>query len=110
MRYFDWYAPMTLRDDPLITLLNASDEALSALPPLYLNAAEIDPLCSDTENLAKRLHSLGRKDHVRIYRGVVHGFMQMTSCLSAAREATTEAAFAFRQLTRSTKTKGTRRT
>jgi len=109
MRYFDWYAPMIVRDDPLITLLNASDEALSALPPLYLNAAEIDPLCSDTENLAKRLHSLGRNDHVRIYRGVVHGFMQMTSCLSVARDATTEAAFAFRQLTGSTKTKGTRR-
>ncbi len=110
MRYFDWYAPKTVRDDPLITPLNAPDEALGALPPLFLNAAEIDPLYSDTENLAMRLHSLDRKDHVRIYKGVVHGFMQMTACLSAARDATTEAALAFRQSTGSTKTNGTRRT
>lgn len=110
MRYFDWYAPKTLRVDPLITPLNATDAALSALPPLYLNAAEIDPLCSDTENLAMRLQSLGRKDHVRIFKGVVHGFMQMTSCLSAARDATAEAAFAFRQSTGSTKKNGTGRT
>ena len=99
MRYFDWYAPKSARDNPLITPLNASDEALNNLPPLYLNAAEIDPLCSDTETIAMRLRSLNRKDDVRIYRGVVHGFMQMTLYLSAAREATTEAAYAFRKST-----------
>ena len=107
IRYLDWYAPKLLRDNPLITPLNASDDALKDLPPLYLNAAEIDPLCSDTENLAMRLSSLNRKDHVRIYKGVVHGFMQMTLYLSAARDATTEAAVAFRKSTRSIKTNAT---
>ena len=110
MRYFDWYAPSPARDNPLITPLNASDEALNDLPPLYLNAAEIDPLCSDTENLVVRLRSLNRNDHVRIYRGVVHGFMQMTLYLSAARDATTEAAIAFRKSTGSRITNATWRT
>jgi len=100
MRYLDWYAPKKVRDDPLVAPLNASDEALSTLPPLYLNAAEIDPLFTDTERLAARLRALGREDRVRVFDGVVHGFMQMTSCLSAACEATTEAATAFRKFAR----------
>ncbi len=97
MRYLDWYAPMEVRGTPLVSPLSASDEALSGLPPLYLNAAEIDPLCTDTEDLATRLRALGRQDQVRVYKGVVHGFMQMTTCLPAACEATSEAANAFRK-------------
>ncbi|MGR3660159.1 MAG: alpha/beta hydrolase [Paracoccaceae bacterium] len=112
MRYFDWYAPKGNRDDPLVCPLLASDTALKALPPLYLNAAEVDPLCSDTKNLAARLAAVGRKDQLRIYQGVVHGFMQMTSSLPAAREATAEAGNAFRQYVETTKipkTKGEER-
>lgn len=97
MRYLDWYALLDQRKNPLVAPLFASDEALSALPPLYLNAAEIDPLCSDTQCLAARLHRLGRQDELRIFPGVVHGFMQMTLCLPAACRATTEAAAAFRR-------------
>jgi acetyl esterase len=96
VRYLNWYAANTLHDDPLISINTASDEELAALPPLYLNAAEIDPLCSDTEDLHARLQALGRQDQVCIVPGVVHGFMQMTSRLSAAREATSHAAAAFR--------------
>ena len=103
MRYFDWYAPENARDNPLICPVLASDTALNALPPLYLNAAEVDPLCSDTKILAARLSALGRKDQLRIYQGVVHGFMQMTSSLPAAREATADAAHAFRQHVKTTK-------
>ncbi len=51
MRYWDWYAPRASRGNPLVA-------ALAALPSLYLNAAELDPLLSDTENLAVRLRGL----------------------------------------------------
>lgn len=95
-RYFDWYVPENMCDNPLVAPFVASDEALRALPPLYLNAAEIDPLFSDTQDLAARLSALGRKDQVQIYNGVVHGFMQMTNCLPAACIATKEAGNAFR--------------
>lgn len=97
MRYFDWYAPGITRDNPLICPILASDDSLAALPPLYLSAAEVDPLCSDSKYFAARLTALGRNEQLKIYQGVVHGFMQMTSCLPAARKATAEAAQAFRQ-------------
>ncbi|MFK7891404.1 MAG: alpha/beta hydrolase [Granulosicoccus sp.] len=97
MRYIDWYIEPAVRDDPLVAPLSASDEVLRRLPPLYLNAAEIDPLCSDTELLAERLQQSGRKDEVQVVSGVVHGFMQMTLRLPAACRATTDAANAFRR-------------
>ncbi|WP_265517449.1 alpha/beta hydrolase [Nitratireductor luteus] len=99
MRYWNWYAPdPAARANPLIAPLRAADAALAALPPLYLNAAGIDPLRSDSENLHARLTALGRTDRLRIHRGVVHGFMQMSLDLAEARTATSEAAFAFREM------------
>ncbi|MGF1623508.1 MAG: alpha/beta hydrolase [Alphaproteobacteria bacterium] len=101
MRYWDWYAPhgAVLRSDPLVAPLCAGDDILADLPPLYLNAAEVDPLRSDSEALHARLRALGRADVFRLHAGVVHGFMQMTSRLAAARAATAEAGAAFRQMT-----------
>ena len=100
MRYWDWYAPhaTTVRTDPLVTPLSAGDDILIDLPPLYLNAAEIDPLRSDSEALHARLLALGRNDRFRLHRGVVHGFMQMTLSLAAARAAVAEAGSAFREM------------
>ncbi len=98
-RYWDWYQPVrALRSDPLICPLKASDQALSALPPLYLNAAGLDPLRSDSERFHARLSALGRSDSLRIFEGVVHGFMQMSSVLSDALTATEEAGGAFRKV------------
>lgn len=99
MRYWDWYAPESARTDPTIAPLAASNSALMALPPLYLNAAEIDPLRSDSERLFARLSGLGRKDRFRLHGGVVHGFMQMTLTLEEARLALVDAGGAFRNFT-----------
>lgn len=100
-RYWQWYQPdHQQRQHPLIAPLRASDEALRALPPLWMNAAEIDPLRSDSEKLAARLHQLGRRDSLHIVPGVVHGFMQMTLRLPAAVTAHKEAANAWHHLTR----------
>jgi len=91
-RYRDWYAPDPATwTHPLVSPLAAGDAALRALPPLYLNAAGLDPLLSDTLLLGERLRALGRGDPVRVHRGVVHGFMQMTLALDEARTAFTEA-------------------
>ena len=98
-RYFDWYAAEDQRDDPRVAPLRATDAALQALPPLYLNAAEIDPLRSDTERLYARFMALGRADRFRLHGGVVHGFMQMSLELEEARRALTDAGEAFRSLT-----------
>ncbi|WP_210259920.1 alpha/beta hydrolase [Martelella sp. HB161492] len=100
MRYWDFYTPdRTQRENPLVAPLRADDRALAALPPLYINAAAIDPLRSDSEKLAERLAALGRQDFYRLHGGVVHGFMQMGSVLAEARSAAEEAAKAFREFT-----------
>jgi acetyl esterase len=99
MRYWDWYAPVEARADPRMAPLAASDAALAALPPLYLNAAELDPLLSDTETLVARLRSLGRGDVYDRVPGVVHGFMQMGDVLPAARDAFRRAGMAHQEIT-----------
>lgn len=95
-RYWDWYAPREQRANPEITPLLADDAALAALPPLYLNAATLDPLLSDSENLVARLRALGRDDPFDKVDGVVHGFMQMGLVLPEAREAFARAGKVFR--------------
>lgn len=96
-RYLDWYVPPgDGRADPAALPLKAGDAALRALPPLYLNAAGLDPLRSDSERLAARLAALGRDDVFEPVEGVVHGFMQMTLALEEARAAFDAAGGAFR--------------
>lgn len=85
--YWDWYAPAELRAAPTVAPLTASDAELAALPPLYLNAAGVDPLRSDSEALAERLAALGRGDVFDLFDGVIHGFMQMGAALPEARAA-----------------------
>ncbi|WP_226781188.1 alpha/beta hydrolase fold domain-containing protein [Oceaniglobus trochenteri] len=98
-RYWDWYAADAQRGDPRVAPLAAGDDALAALPPLYLNAAEIDPLRSDTEAMFRRLSGLGRRDRFRLHPGVIHGFLQMTLALEEARQALADAGAAFREMT-----------
>ncbi len=86
-RFWDWYAPKDVRHLPSVAPLQADDTQLRALPPLYLNAAGLDPLRSETEALAERLRPLGRDDHFDLFQGVVHGFMQMGSLLPEAQNA-----------------------
>ncbi|WP_454855014.1 alpha/beta hydrolase [Rhizobium binxianense] len=87
-RYWQWYVgDRDVAADPLAAPLSAPDDALRALPPLYLMAAAIDPLLSDTILLAERLKRLGRSEGVTVIPGVTHGFLQNTIDLAAAREA-----------------------
>lgn len=60
---------------------------LSGLPPLYLNAAGLDPLLDDTTLLADRLAAAGTRFRLDVFPGVVHGFMRFGRDLSAARAA-----------------------
>lgn len=96
-RYWDWYAPWDLRGEPTVAPLAAEDAALAALPPLYLNAAALDPLRSDSEALVARLRELGRADPFDLVEGVVHGFMQMGPALPEARQAFARAGEVFRE-------------
>lgn len=100
-RYWAWYAGNRVIDgNPLACPLAATDEALSHMPPLYLMAAGVDPLFSDTMALHARLEKLGRADDLEIIPGVTHGFLQNTNELEAAREALRSAGRAARRMTK----------
>ena len=103
-RYWAWYpaAGADLSGDPLACPLAADDGALMALPPLYLMAGGVDPLLSDTLKLHQRLQALGRKETVTVVPGVVHGFLQYTIDLAAAREALAAAGIAARTMAAAT--------
>jgi acetyl esterase len=64
---------------------------LGGLPPLYLNAAGLDPLLDDTTMLVERLASQGVRHHVDIWPGVIHGFVRLARDLPLARQALQQA-------------------
>jgi len=80
-------------DDQIAAPLNAD---LAGLPPLFLNAAGLDPLLDDTILLAGRLAHCGVAAELDLVPGVVHGFMQMSRELPAARHAIARAAAALK--------------
>ena len=87
-RFWQFYVPDgATHDDPLVSALRAPDILLRALPPLYLNAAGLDPLLSDTIALVKRLRLAGVHHAFTVHEGVHHGFMQMSLCLPEAHRA-----------------------
>ncbi|KAA0969098.1 alpha/beta hydrolase [Aureimonas fodinaquatilis] len=91
-RFWDWYlADAAARRQALASPLHADDEALLRLPPLHLAAAGVDPLLSDSINLAHRLAGLGRSEKLEIVPGVTHSFLQMSEDLPEARAALKQA-------------------
>ena len=66
--------------------------ALEGVPPLYLNAAGLDPLLDDTLGFASRLAAAGVRYRLDVFPGVVHGFLQMSRDLAPARKALETAA------------------
>jgi acetyl esterase len=83
MRWFwDHYVPDPVaRRDPLASPLWAD---LRGLPPIFLAAAEFDPLRDDSERLAHRLIEAGIELDWRLWRGVTHGCFQMSRLLPRA--------------------------
>lgn len=104
-RYWAWYAGgRDIAAEPLACPLAATDAALAALPPLYLAAAGVDPLFSDSVALQARLAALGRPETLDVVPGVTHGFLQATRELAAAREVLARAGAAARTIKKNLKT------
>lgn len=102
-RFWDFYAPADgamARDDPRLSPLAAPEAEVARLPPLFLNAAGLDPLLSDTVAMARRLEAAGVPHHLAVHEGVQHGFMQMNLRLPEGRSAFREAAAFFTALAR----------
>ena len=83
MRWFFKHAA-TEKDlsDPRLDIVKAAD--LKGLPPVTLINAEIDPLLSDGELLAKRLEEAGVRVSAKTYDGVTHEFFGMNAVVKDA--------------------------
>lgn len=75
--------------DPRFDLLDAN---LKGLPDTTIINAEIDPLLSDGEALARRLKDAGVTVEQKTYQGVTHEFFGMGAVVSDAKNAETYAA------------------
>ncbi len=84
MRWF-WNNWLGSAKDPRAAPLNGK---LEGLPPVHMLAAGLDCLRDDSILLAARLASAGVPFRLDIIPGVIHGFLQMTSRLGPARDAT----------------------
>ena len=81
--YFDQYLPpgidrRTPRASPLF------DRDLGKLPATLVVTAQCDPLRDEGEHHAN-LREAGVKVELRRYRGMIHGFFQMTGALEGSR-------------------------
>lgn len=85
-----WFMDQVFSDpasasDPKIALLQS--KSLEGLPPATIITAQIDPLRSDGEALAKKLEKDGVKVDYRNYEGVTHEFFGMGAVVDKARDA-----------------------
>jgi acetyl esterase len=84
------------RDDPRISPLSATDDALAGLPPALVITAEYDPLRDEGEAYGERLRQAGVETIVTRYDGVIHGFFSMRDMLPDGAAAIDEATAALR--------------
>ena len=97
-RFYDWYVPPggpVRRDTPVVSPLHAPEADIARLPPLFFNAAGLDPLLCDAVAMARRVEAAGVTQRFVLHEGVHHGFMQMSLRLPAARAAIRQAAAFF---------------
>lgn len=75
MRWFwrNWLGALPENAPSLAAPLHAD---LAGLPPLFLNAAGLDPLLDDSVMLGMRLAHAGTPCEIDIVPGVLHGFLQ----------------------------------
>lgn len=76
--------------DPRAAPLGAG--ALDRLPPCVLHAAELDPLVDDATRFAARAEAAGSPVRLRVFDGLVHGYLRLAGRVPAAARATASAA------------------
>ena len=82
------------RDDWRFAPLNAPDHA--GVAPAWIGLAECDPLVDEGVQYADTLRMAGVAVDLEIYRGVVHGFVNMGRTIPQALQAHEDAARALR--------------
>jgi acetyl esterase len=79
--------------DPRYNVLGAD---LRGLPPLFIGAVEHDPLFDDSVTLKKIADADRVPNELKIYRGVLHGFLHLSRMVDTASRALEDAAASLR--------------
>jgi acetyl esterase/lipase len=75
-------------DNPFISPLIASPDALRALPPVALITGSLDPLLDDAVQFAHNLRQCGRDgDTLHVVESLPHGFLNLVQVSRQARDA-----------------------
>lgn len=92
--YYDCYVRTPQdRHDTRVDVLAAD---LRGLPPAFISAAAMDLLLDDSIAMQARMDEAGVPNRLKIYDGVLHGFLHYSRMLDAANEAIDDAAGAIR--------------
>jgi len=86
-----------MRADPRYNVL-AGD--IDCLPPAFIAAAECDPLCDDSKALHDAMTASDRAAELKIYSGVLHGFIHYSRMLETASRALEDGAQALKNTLR----------
>jgi len=92
----DLYVPVEERADPRASPLLG--EALAGQPPAHVITAGFDPLRHEGRAYADALEAAGVRVIYANYEGVIHGFVNMTGLMPAARAAYDDLVNTFRAL------------
>jgi acetyl esterase len=82
-------------NDPRYNILAAD---LNGLPPVFIAAAEYDPLIDDSTTLKALLDGAGVPNEFKLYEGVIHGFIHLSRMVDKASQAIDDAAQALRKV------------
>lgn len=79
MMYYGYFENETVAAEPTASPILASDEALKALPPMYINTCEHDSLKYSAQKIMQRLDSLDIAYTNQEVAGAVHGYVETCS-------------------------------
>lgn len=92
MRWFSGHYLRSAADGHHPDASPAAAASLTGLPPAFILTAEYDPLRDEGEAYAERLQQAGVPVILRRCEGMIHGFLQLTQMVPAARPAIDEVA------------------
>ena len=65
---------------------------------MFISAAEYDPLIDDSTTLKKLLDEAGVPNELKIYKGVLHGFLHLSRMVDKASQAIDDASATLRKV------------
>ncbi|RDD46012.1 Hormone-sensitive lipase [Trichoplax sp. H2] len=77
-------------DNPYLSPLLADDNLLSKIPPMRINACDLDPILDDSIAFARRLKRVGVDVQVRVFSELPHGFLNFVYISEEATAASDE--------------------